>query len=76
MAVEEPDVAPEAFQPDRKLLNRVFQSVAHLTSSLAQLEKRLEKLDHTINRTQDRLTDFQTKLQKRKLGIDSQEGDE
>jgi septal ring factor EnvC (AmiA/AmiB activator) len=68
--------ALEALQSDRKLLNRVFQSVAHLTSALAQLEKRLEKLDHTVNRTQDRLTDFQAKLQRRKLGIDSQEGDD
>jgi hypothetical protein len=65
-----------AARADKRILNLVFQEMAHLTTSVVQLEKRLARLDHTINRTQDRLTDFQTKFQKRLLAVEIPDADD
>jgi hypothetical protein len=74
---EAPEADPSAaVQADKKILNLVFQQMAHLTTSIVLLEKRLARLDQTINRTQDQLTDFHTKFQKRLLAVEVREGDD
>jgi hypothetical protein len=50
--------------------------MAHLTTSIVQLEIRLDRLDQTVNRTQDQLLDFQTKFQKRLLAMEGGDREE
>jgi uncharacterized coiled-coil protein SlyX len=48
--------------------------MAHFTTSIILLEKRLARLEQTINGAQDQLTDFQTEFQKRLLAVEVRAG--
>jgi hypothetical protein len=71
----EPDGIPAGVS-DKRIINKVFQAVAHLSVSMAQLQKRVETLDHAVIRCQDRLTDFHGKVQKKILGVETLETEE
>jgi hypothetical protein len=74
---DEAERLPEPIQEnpglERRQINLVFQAIAHLTTSMIQLHARLDCLEQTMIRTQDRLQAFDFRFQKRILGISNAE---
>ena len=63
----------ETPQINQELLNKIFQQMSHLTQSVILLNDRLDRIDSTTNRIQNRLSNVQNKFMQRVLAIDDAE---
>lgn len=55
---------------NEELLNKVFQSMAHLTKSVISINDRLERIESTTGRLQVRLKNLQSRYMQKALAIE------
>lgn len=58
---------------NKELLNKIFQEMAHLTKSVMSINDRLDRIEITTGRLQDRLSDLQDKYMQKMLAIEDKD---